>query len=107
MNAKNKRRTPGNTINWAGLMVIVAFLLGTVGVTVAQSTDRDHPTPLTSDEIKGAGTGKKVEYYYSFTGGPGQVLLTIDLSNAEIEVFDPSGFPIDEGIRGIRKGATE
>ena len=77
--------------------MIFILVLAPAGLAAAQSTDRDHPTALTFDEIKGAGTGKKVEYYYSFTGGPGQVVLTIDLkakaaaTNADIEVFDPSG----------------
>jgi hypothetical protein len=97
MNEKCKRTAPVDLSRWVRLLVIFAFLLGMSAVAAAQSSDRDHPTPLASDEIKGAGTGKKVEYYYSFTGGPGQVLLTIDLkaktaaTNAEIEVFDPSG----------------
>ena len=63
----------------------------------AQSNGRVDPTPLTSNTIKGTGTGKKIENFYSFTAGPGEVVLTIDLkaksgsTGAEVEVFDADG----------------
>lgn len=58
----------------------LALLLLIVPATVwAQSTDRDNPTVLTSNEIKDEGPGKAVEYYYSITAGPGEVILTVDL----------------------------
>jgi hypothetical protein len=60
----------------------------------AQSQDRDNPTPLSANAIKGSGTGKKVEYYYGFTAGPGEIVVTVDLranagsTNADVEIFD-------------------
>ena len=60
----------------------------------AQSQDRNNPTSLAADTIKGSGAGKKVEYYYSFTAGPGEVVVTVDLkakagsTNADVEIFD-------------------
>jgi hypothetical protein len=77
-------------------ILLLTFLLmaaTTIGVN-AQSQDRDNPTPLTTNTIKGNGIGKKVEYYYSFTAGPGEVVVTVDLkanagsTNADVEVFD-------------------
>ena len=100
MNEKCKRTARVDWIKKSRLLLIFALVLTPAGVAVGQSHDRDHPTPLTSDLIKGTGTGQKAEYYYSFTGGPGQVLLTVDLkakaaaTNADIEVFDPSGSKI-------------
>jgi hypothetical protein len=44
----------------------------------AQSTDRDNPTPLTANEFKGHAIGKKVEYYFTFLAGPGDLVITID-----------------------------
>jgi hypothetical protein len=55
------------------------MLLACLGPASAQSTDRDNPTPLASNEIKGEGPGKDAEYYYSFTAGPGEVTITVDL----------------------------
>jgi len=66
-------------------------------VANAQSQDRDNPTPFVSNTIKGSGTGKKVEYFYSFTAGPGEVAITVDLkakagsTNADVEIFDEDG----------------
>ena len=60
----------------------------------AQSTDRDNPTPLASNDIRGNAIGKKVEYYYTFLAGPGEVILTVDsgakgsFSQLEAQLFD-------------------
>lgn len=60
----------------------------------AQSTDRDNPTPLAANEVKGYAPGKKVEYYFTFLAGPGDVVLTIDsgakgsFSEFRAELFD-------------------
>jgi hypothetical protein len=74
LNAEHKLTARRKVINRPRLLMIFILVLATAVVAAAQSHDRDHPTPLTSDLIKGTGTGKKVEYFYSFTGGPGQVL---------------------------------
>jgi len=75
---------------------LVSFLLvvGSPIAAAAQSQDRDNPTPLTSNLIKGNGVGKKVEYFYSFTAGPGELVVLIGLkaaagsTGAEVEIFD-------------------
>jgi len=60
------------------LGISLLFLLAVTGSVVAQSTDRDHPTRLTSDEIKGELNGREIEYFLSFTAGPGEVTLTVE-----------------------------
>jgi serine/threonine protein kinase len=46
------------------------------------STDRDHPTRLRSSELRGAGmAGKRVRYYFSFLGGPGELKVTFDFNS--------------------------
>jgi hypothetical protein len=55
------------------------MLMACLGMAHAQSTERDNPTPLASNEIKGEGPGKDAVYYYSFTAGPGEVTITVDL----------------------------
>ena len=64
--------------------------------TIDPSTDRDNPTPLTSNEIRGRGVGQRISYYYVFTAGPGTMRATVDgknkwagLANAiAIELYD-------------------
>ena len=67
-------------------LLLVASLLVLIGATssaLAQSTDRDHPTPFTSTEIKGELNAKEIEYFYSFTAGPGEVTLTVDVTSSD------------------------
>jgi hypothetical protein len=76
------------------LLIIFLLLAATVSAANAQSQDRDNPTALAANTITGSGIGKKVEYYYSFTAGPGEIAVTIDLkaktgsTNADVEIFD-------------------
>ena len=64
----------------------LAFLLFTVVVlsrsTAAQSKDRDHPTRVTSNEINGELDSSGNEYFYSFTAGPGELTLTVDVKSS-------------------------
>jgi TIR domain-containing protein len=49
------------------------------------STDRDHPTPLHSGEVRGTGRAReRVRYYLSFLGGPGEVKVTFDFTSRGI-----------------------
>src|ERR1044072_7405794 len=74
----------------------------------AQSVDRDNPTPLTSNEVRGFGTGKDVQYYYTFLAGPGEVVLTTDAAAKsgstffEVELFNMDA----EQLTVIRYGPT-
>ena len=76
------------------LLLTLLLMAGTAIGVNAQSQDRENPTPLAANTVKGNGIGKKVEYYYSFTAGPGEVLVTVDLkakagsTNADVEIFD-------------------
>src|SRR6185369_14171774 len=77
------------------ILLVSFLLLAVTAITAnAQSQDRDNPTLLSADTIKGSGIGKKVEFYYRVTAGPGEVVLTVDLkakagaTSAEVEIFD-------------------
>ena len=63
----------------ASLMVLIAA----TGAAFAQSTNRDHPTPFRSDEIKGELNGEEIEYFYSFTAGPGEITITVDVKSSD------------------------
>jgi hypothetical protein len=61
------------------------------GTLIAQSTDKDHPTVVSSNEILGQGTSEKTDYYYAFSAEPGTVTLTFDVKadrNASVSGFD-------------------
>jgi len=82
------------------MVLLVALMITLANVSARAQTgsaDRDNPTALAANTIKGTGVGKKVEYFYSFTAGPGEVVLTIDLkaksgsTNADVEVFEAEG----------------
>ena len=67
------------------LLLIAGLLLISVatGSTFAQSTNRDHPTPFRSDEVKGELNREEIEYFYSFTAGPGEVTITVDVKSSD------------------------
>jgi ABC-type glycerol-3-phosphate transport system substrate-binding protein len=69
--------------NTSLLMAASLVLIAATGSALAQSTHRDHPTPFTSDEIKGELNAKEIEYFYSFTAGPGEVTLTVDVKSTD------------------------
>src|SRR5215211_1030978 len=61
----------------------------------AQSTDIGFPTPVRADEISGTivprdlGDPRLTRYFYSFTGTPGDLILTVEGRNLEgdVDVF--------------------
>jgi hypothetical protein len=59
-------------------LVIVA-----AGVAVAQSRDRDHPTPINNSELRGSLNGRGGESFYSFTAGPGEVTITVEVRSID------------------------
>jgi hypothetical protein len=71
---------------------VAAFTL-TAGAIAAQSTDRDNPTPLTSNVISGSGVDEKTDYYYSIPAGAGDLTVNLDvtaLKNAAVSSVDIS-----------------
>ncbi len=69
------------TIGLGVLMAITAF----ARPVMAQSTDLDHPTPLTTNEVKGRyPKGKGASYFFSFEGGPGEVKVMLDFYPDEL-----------------------
>jgi hypothetical protein len=65
------------------LLASLLLLIAATGSTSAQSTNRDHPTPLRSDEIRGELNGEEIEYFYSFTAGPGELTITVDVKSSD------------------------
>lgn len=65
----------------------VAFIMLTmpaIGADLAVSADRDHPTALTSNELKGELDGTTAtESFYSFVAGPGDLTVTVDVKSTD------------------------
>jgi hypothetical protein len=64
------------------LVASLLVLIAATGSAFAQSTHRDHPTPLRSNEIKGDLNGDEIEYFFSFTAGPGELTITVDVKSS-------------------------
>lgn len=75
------------------LALVSLFLLSTSAA--AQSTDAEFPTPIRSNEISGTiaprdvGDPRVTRYFYSFTGTPGDLIVTVESHNLEgdVDVF--------------------
>jgi len=63
-----------------GLLLFIAVAMS--GSVAAQSSDRDYPTQVKSAEINGALDGSGSEYFYSFTAGPGDLTITVDVKSS-------------------------
>jgi hypothetical protein len=113
---------PGQAIRkpLISLLILLAFAFaGAAAAQTTPSTDRDNPTPIAANEVKGEGTDEKTEYFYSFTAGPGEVSLTFDvkatkdayLHGFDYEVFDAKSRRLAGGfldpVRGESKRKIE
>ncbi|MEP6946523.1 MAG: hypothetical protein ABJA02_11445 [Acidobacteriota bacterium] len=59
---------------------IFALIVAASAVTVlAQSSGRDNPTAMTSNELSGSLNPNNLENYYSFTAGPGELTITVEV----------------------------
>ena len=92
----------------ASLLVLIAA----TGSAFAQSTDRDHPTPFRSDEVKGELKGEEIEYFYSFTAGRGEVTITVDVKSSDgttgtaFELLDRDANKVLICCEGAQAGST-
>jgi hypothetical protein len=64
------------------LAFLLFIVVGLSGSAAAQSKDRDHPTPVKSNEINGELDASGDEYFYSLLAGPGELTLTVDVKSS-------------------------
>ena len=83
-------------------VIAILILFAAAGLSAAQSTDRDRPTPLKSDELRANFSQDDPEYFYSFIAGPGVVIFTLDVKGAQpgggipyFHLFSGNGREID------------
>jgi hypothetical protein len=60
------------------VIVLIALLIASAAIS-AQSSDRDHPTPMRSGELSGSLDNNNEENFYSFVAGPGTLTITVDV----------------------------
>ncbi len=59
--------------------IFTIIIAAATNTSFAQSTNRDNPTPLNSGEISGSMNDHNEEHFYSFTAGPGELTITVDV----------------------------
>jgi hypothetical protein len=99
--------------NLLTLLALLIFTFVYAGATRAQSIDRDHPTPLKSNELRGELDGSDTEYFYSFVAGPGELTVTFEVTasdtnaGATIDLFDKNAGSVLSGLlaQGINRGS--
>jgi len=80
---------------FAPLLCALIFLSLSSALALAQSTEAEFPTPIRSNEISGIiaprdlGDPRLTRYFYSLTGTPGDLIVTVESRNLEgdIDVF--------------------
>ena len=102
------------------VLCAAAFSLLVVGSVYAQSTDARFPTPVQTSEVLGTiaardiGDARLTDYFYTFTGVPGDLLITFESRNLngdldiftagelrpllKITVYAESGSPVTKSI---------
>lgn len=99
----------------AGTIAALAVILSLAGSANPQSTDVGHPTPLTTNSIRGT-LEKQENNYYIFTAGPGEVSVALFVeacpscfAKANVQLFSANGVtplcPLAQVI--ATNGATE
>lgn len=94
--------------------VIGLILIAAAMNAFAQSTDRDNPTRLGSEEIRSRFSQDDPEYFYSFWAGPGEVSFTLDVKGSlpsggipYFHLFSRNGKQIDTFDLFAARNATE
>jgi hypothetical protein len=71
------------------LLTLAIFILFFVSANTArsQSTNQKQPTHLTQTEFTGKGPSQETNYYFSFTAGPGEFSVTLQIKATDYSTF--------------------
>jgi hypothetical protein len=69
------------------IAILSVVLLSTAVGASAQSTNQSSPTSLTGNEYTGKGPSKETNYFFSFTGGPGEVTVGLEIKARDYSTF--------------------
>jgi hypothetical protein len=83
------------SINPTKVFKVIVLLVCFPVFATAQSTNSDYPTPVTTNEIQGkiaardVGDPRPTRYFYTFTGTPGDLNITIESENlnGDVDIF--------------------
>jgi hypothetical protein len=64
-------------------VALIILTMPVIGASPGASTNRDHPTALTSNDLKGDLDGSSNESFYSLLAGPGDLTITVDVKSTE------------------------
>ena len=79
-----------NNRNFNALNLILLMILSLTFISATQaqsSTDQSAPTAFATNEITAKGPSKETNYYYSFTGGPGEVTVSLNIKAKQYSTF--------------------
>src|SRR5215204_5467362 len=68
------------------IAALLAIYCMAVSVT-AQSTNQSEPTQFSGSEYTGKGPNKETLYFFSFTGGPGEVSVRLEIKAKQYSTF--------------------
>ena len=74
-------------INATKLVGIVLAIYCVAIAATAQSTNQSEPTQFSGSEYTGKGPNKETLYFFSFTGGPGEVSIRLEIKAKQYSTF--------------------
>jgi hypothetical protein len=96
------------------LIASICLIIISTTVATAQSAERNAPTPITSNVITGEEDGRAFAHYYSFTAGPGELVMKVDgktdrySTGFTVRLFDLDGRRLERiGLVADRLGVQE
>ncbi|MDQ5933344.1 MAG: Caspase family protein [Cyanobacteriota bacterium erpe_2018_sw_21hr_WHONDRS-SW48-000092_B_bin.40] len=99
-----RRNLATRTVVYGTLCAIACCISGQspfVQAALAQSTDGTTPTQLTSNQIDGEAEASGQSYYYTFTGGPGDLTIKLD---GETDFYSTNAHVVLHDERGVELG---
>jgi hypothetical protein len=94
------------------LLAIFAIAVVSNQAAFAQSTNRDRPTPLGSNQLSGELSGDDTEYFFAFVAGPGELTVSLDIKAADanagamLDLLDKGSRPLIPQMlaQGVNRG---
>jgi hypothetical protein len=74
--------------NYAKKVLVAGFAIYCLAISIAaQSTNQSEPTQFSGTEYSGKGPAKETLYFFSFTGGPGEVTVRLEIKAKQYSTF--------------------
>ena len=74
--------------SYAKSILVVVLTICCMAISIAaQSTNQSDPTQFSGTEYTGKGPSKETLYFFSFTGGPGEVTIRLEIKAKQYSTF--------------------